>query len=194
MEEQARKFLEYADRHYGEYKLKWKKYVTDSNLDFDEDVFSDTILKVYDYIIQNGIKDDSDEGLANYWFKSFVMNIKREKMYSRNQKRDFNVDASEELDTRDDGTEELMLKLRQQTYSDYAIIYILKEVESNFDSLTFYCFRLYFILPKMTYERLRSITNVKDCKRRVVQAKKWVKENIKKEEIMIKFNEWYDSN
>ena len=84
--EQSSRFLKFANEHYEDYKKKWAKYLYDRQVYFDEDVFSETVLKVYDYINTNGIKDDSDSGLANYWFKAFNINIKREKQYSRNLK------------------------------------------------------------------------------------------------------------
>lgn len=192
MESQARRFLEFASKHYSEFSNRWRKYLTDKDMEFDEDVFSETIIKVYDNIKSKGIKDDSDTGLANYWFKSFQMNTRRERVYSRNSKRDLNVDASEELDTYDNGDEELNQKIMKELFNDYSIVYMLSLIEQNFDSLTFYCFRLYFILPKMTYDKLKTITNVKDVKKRVVSCKNWLKENVKKEDIVMNFNKWYN--
>lgn len=191
-EEQARKFLYFVNSNYEKYKKKWAKYLFDRNIVFDEDVFSDTILKVYDFIMKNGINDDSEEGLANYWFKSFQTNTKREKLYSRNASRDLNVDATAELDLRPNGDRELEKKLMMETYSDFSVIYMLEKVEQNFDMLTFYCFRLYYLLNKMTYSKLKDITKVKDCKKRVVTAKKWLEENITKEELDRAFEKWYN--
>lgn len=189
---QAEKFLEFANTNYEIYKKKWAKYLSQRGLEFDEDVFQDTIIKVYDFITKNGIKDDSDEGLANYWFKSFQMNIKREKQYSRNANRDLNVDAYEVLDMRTNGDEELQLKMLKESYSDFALLYILEKVEKEFDFITFWCFRLYYILNKMTYSKLKAITKVKDCKKRCVEVKKWLAENITEDEIKAAFNKWYE--
>ena len=112
-ETQARKYLNLANDKYLDYLKKWRTHIQDKGYDWDEDVFSDTILKVYDNILKNGIKHDSEEGLSNYWFKSFIVNIKREKQYSRNLYRDMNVDASEELDKEYNGDDELKLKIRR---------------------------------------------------------------------------------
>ena len=43
-EEQAMRFLEVAAKHYEDNKKKWMKYFNDSDFDFDEDVFSDSII------------------------------------------------------------------------------------------------------------------------------------------------------
>lgn len=189
--EQAKRFLKFANEHYEDYKKKWAKYLYDKQVDFDEDVFSDTILKVYDYIEKNGINDTTDSGLANYWFKAFNTNIKREKQYSRNVNRDKNVDATEELDKEINGEDELKLKIRSQVFDDWLIVYILRLVEDNFDSISFHCFRLYYILDKMTYSKLREITKVPDSKKRVVTIKNWLKEKLTKKQLEKEFLKYY---
>lgn len=52
-EEQAQKYLNYVNSHYDDYSKKWKKYLIEKQMTFDEDVYSNTILKVYDYIIKH---------------------------------------------------------------------------------------------------------------------------------------------
>ena len=190
--EQSSRFLKFANDHYEDYKKKWAKYLYDRQVDFDEDVFSETVLKVYDYINTNGIKDDSDSGLANYWFKSFNTNIKREKQYSRNVNRDKNIDATEELSKEMNGEDELKMKIRRHVYEDWSIFYILRLVEDNFDSISFHCFRLYYILDKMTYSKLREITKVPDSKKRVVTIKNWLKDNLTKQQMEKEFSKYYD--
>ena len=192
--EQAAIFLQFANEHYDDYKKKWRKYLIDRQIDFDEDVFSETVLKVYDYINTNGIKDDSDSGLANYWFKAFNINIKREKQYSRNINRDRNIDATEELSKEINGEYELQLKIRRHVFEDWSIVYILRLVEDNFDSISFHCFRLYYILDKMTYSKLREITKVPDSKKRVVTIKNWLKDNLTKQKMEKEFSKYYDTS
>ena len=192
--EQSSRFLKFANEHYEDYKKKWAKYLYDRQVDFDEDVFSETVLKVYDYINTNGIKDDSDSGLANYWFKSFNTNIKREKQYSRNVNRDKNIDATEELSKEMNGEDELQLKIRRHVFEDWSIVYILRLVEDNFDQISFHCFRLYYILDKMTYSKLREITKVPDSKKRVVTIKNWLKDNLTKQQMEKEFSKYYDSD
>ena len=190
--EQSSRFLKFANEHYEDYKKKWAKYLYDRQVYFDEDVFSETVLKVYDYINTNGIKDDSDSGLANYWFRSFNTNIKREKQYSRNVNRDKNIDATEELSKEMNGEDELKLKIRRHVFEDWSIVYILRLVEDNFDSISFHCFRLYYILDKMTYSKLREITKVPDSKKRVVTIKNWLKDNLTKQQMEKEFSKYYD--
>lgn len=190
--EQASRFLKFVNDNYNNLKKKWAKYLIDKQIDFDEDVYSETILKVYDYISANGIKDDSESGFANYFFRAFNINIKREKQYSRNLNRDKNIDATEELDKEFNGDDELKLKIRRQVFDDWSIVYILRLVENNFDSISFHCFRLYYVLDKMTYQRLREITKVPDSKKRVVTIKNWLKDNLTKKDLEKEFSNYYD--
>lgn len=193
-ETQARKYLNLANDKYLDYLKKWRTHIQDKGYDWDEDVFSDTIIKVYDNILKNGIKDDSEEGLSNYWFKSFIVNIKREKQYSRNLYRDMNVDASEELDKEYNGDDELKLKIKRHIYDDWLSVRLLQIVEQNFTSREFRCFRLYYIVPKMTYEKLRDLTKIKDCKKIVNTIKKWLIENTDKHQLDKEFSKWYDND
>lgn len=193
-QETARKYLELINSKLLLLKAKWMKYTNEKQIEWDDDVYSDTILKVYEKILQDGITDESESGMLNYLFKAFMMNIKRDKQYSRNAYRDNNIDASDELDKQFNGEDELELKIRRNVYDDWAVVYLLQLVEKKFDSLSFYCFRLYYIIPKMTYEKLREITKVKDCKKRVVTIKKWLKENVTKQELEGKFIKYYDND
>lgn len=190
--EQASIFLKFANYNYEDFKKKWRKYLYDKQIDFDEDVYSETILKVYDYINKNGINDTTESGMANYWFRAFNTNIKREKQYSRNINRDCNIDAYEALDKETNGDDELKLKIRRQVFDDWSVVRILRLVEDNFDSISFHCFRLYYVLDKMTYSRLREITKVKDAKKRVVEIKNWLKDNLTKKQLEKEFSKYYD--
>lgn len=190
--EQAANFLQFANDNYNDFKKKWRKYLIDRQIEFDDDVFSDTILKVYDYIKKHGINDTTDSGMANYWFRSFNTNIKREKQYSRNINRDCNINAYESLDKETNGDYELQLKIRRQVFDDWSIVYILRLVENNFDQISFHCFRLYYILDKMTYSKLREITKVPDSKKRVVTIKNWLKDNLTKQQMEKEFSKYYD--
>ena len=91
-----RKFLNYINDNYTKLKHKYARYCKENNIQWDEDTFSDTILKCYDAIKKKGGLDDcTDQGIENYFFKSFKMNIMREKQYARNMKRDLNVEADD---------------------------------------------------------------------------------------------------
>lgn len=170
------------------FELSCKKEMTA----FDEDVFQTTILNCYNAILKNGMTDLTRQGMKNYLFKSFKMNIKREALYMRNAKRDDNVDDNgmrEILDRRDD-TDSTTEKIDAQLFNDWAVIRLLEILEDEFDTITFNCFRLKWLVPGMTYTKLKEITKVKDCKKRCIDVMKWCRENLD----MDVFRQYYERN
>lgn len=160
MEKRAKEFLELSGRLYTTNKEKWKKMVDG----FDEDVYNDTIIKVYESILKGA---DTQGDLVGYWFKSFKNNLNRNKDYSHKKKRD-DADVIELL--KDKEYEENNVNLYYSTISD-----ILLKVKHKFDRKTFEVFRMY-LLCDMSYEQLNSITGLCDCKERISRVKKWINE------------------
>lgn len=160
MEKRAKEFLELSGRLYTTNKEKWKKMVDG----FDEDIYNNTILKVYDSILKGA---DTQGDLNGYWFKSFKNNLNRNKDYSHKKKRD-DTDVIELL--KDKEYEENNVNLYYSTISD-----ILLKVKHKFDRKTFEVFRMH-LLCDMSYEQLNSITGLCDCKERISKVKKWINE------------------
>lgn len=50
----------FVNKNYEQLHNKWRTYCCKTHLDWDEDVFSDTIVKVYDNILKKGLNDESD--------------------------------------------------------------------------------------------------------------------------------------
>ena len=190
----ADKWMEVISLRYNEIKEGFTMECRKTMTEFDEDIFHSTIVSCYNTIKLKGLTDLTEQGMKNYLFKSFKMNTKREALYMRNAKRDTNITSSDamsiyekqELD--EETTEE---KIRKQLLNDYSVVYILSRVEENFDTISFYCFRLKWLIPKMTYQKLREITKVKDCKKRCIDIMKWLKENVNKRDIMTEFEKKY---
>lgn len=187
----ADRWLNYINSIYVEYKNKFELYCNSVKKKFEEDVYSETIINCYDSICRNGLKDLSEQGMKNYLFQSFKMNVVRNTTYARQTKRTYNVDISEAHEEFLLKNEPLCLKIKKQMLNDFTVTYILFQVENNFDIISFFCFRLKHLIPKMTYQRLRDITNINDCKRRVVTINRWVRENIKKDEVYKEFIKQY---
>ena len=189
----ADKWLNVVSDNYEYIKQGFIMECRKSLTEFDEDIFHSTIINCYNTIKMKGLTDLSEQGMKNYLFSSFKMNLKREALYMRNAKRDFNISGSDAMSIYekqglyDETTEE---KIRKQLLNDYSVVYILNRVEENFDTISFYCFRLKWLIPKMTYKKLSEIT-VKDCKKRCVDIVKWLKENINKEDILTEFEKKY---
>lgn len=190
----ADKWMEVISVKYKEIKEGFIMECRKTMTDFDEDIFHSTILNCYNTIKLKGLTDLTEQGMKNYLFRSFKMNTKREALYMRNTRRDNNISGVDAMSVyernglEDETTEE---KVRKQLLDDYSVVYILNMVENNFDIISFYCFRLKWLIPKMTYQRLREITKVKDCKKRCIDIMKWLKENVNKEDILTEFEKEY---
>lgn len=189
---QAKKFLNWINRNYEEQKSKLKAFCADKNYEWDEDIFCDTYLKIYDKILKDKLKDDSDAGFDGYFFMSFKINTIRSKQYASVTKRDGNVinlnGAYEEYSNNNKLTERE--KLLSDLFKDYATLYLLKKAEDNFDGEHFYLFRLK-TFDNMTYRELAERTGIKGVRQKVVNVKNWLKGNVSKEEIKKSFEEDY---
>ena len=186
----ADKWMEVISVRYNELKEGFTMECRKTMTDFDEDIFHSTILNCYNTIKMKGLTDLTEQGMKNYLFRAFKMNTKREALYMRNAKRDSNISDSDAMSIYErnglyeETTED---KIRKQLLNDYSVVYILNRVEENFDTISFYCFRLKFLIPNMTYQKLREITKVKDCKKRCIDIMKWLKEIIYRVDIMLVF-------
>lgn len=185
----ADKWIQYIGTIYEEYRMKYFKMANDLNYNVNEDMLNDTILACYTSIARNNLSDTSPQGMRNYLFRAFKINLNAISNYD---KRKDNVDdlssLSEQYEAMGEAT---YTKIKKQLFEDFSVIYILEQVENNFDSLTFNVFRLKTMIDKCTYQKLREITKVKDCKKRVVNVMKWVRNNITKKEILTNFNKTY---
>ena len=190
----ADKWMQVISLKYNEIKEGFRMECRKTMTEFDEDIFHSTILNCYNTIKLKGLSDLTMQGMKNYLFRSFKMNTKREALYMRNARRDFNISGSDAMSIYErnglyeETTEE---KIRKQLLNDYSVVYILNLVEENFDTISFYCFRLKWLIPKMTYQKLREITKVKDCKKRCVDIVKWLKLNVNRGDILTDFEKKY---
>lgn len=183
-------FINHIGKHYNELQCKYKEFCRLNNLDWDYDIFSETILKCYEIIGRKGLANKTPYGIESYFFMSFRNNIKRERQYARNTKRDLNIDS----DSIDSLYEEYYnahhsssaKKVYTDLFKDYATLYIMLAVEKNFDQECFYLFRLK-TLGNMTYKQIKEKTNIKAIRKKVLEVSTWVKQNITKEMIRNSF-------
>lgn len=191
--EQATKYLNWINENYNKQKNKLIAFCNDKNYQWDEDIFCDTYLKIYDKILKDGIKDDSDKGFDAYTFMSFKINTMREKQYAAVAKRDNNIiNVGEKYeDYVNQNKFSVKEKLLSDLFKDYAAIYLFKKVEQNFDGEHFYLFRLKTFDKNMTYQRLAEKTGIKGVRQKVVNVRNWLKANVSKEEIKKAFEEEY---
>lgn len=184
----ADKWLQYIGTIYDEYRKKYFKMANALNYNVNEDMLNDTIIACYTSIARNNLSDTSEQGMRNYLFRAFKVNLNAVSNYDK--RRDFVDDLSALAEQYENQGEATYQKIKKQLIEDYSVIYILEQVENNFDSISFHCFRLKTMIP-CTYQRLREITKVRDCKKRVVNVMKWIRLNITKKEILTNFNKTY---
>lgn len=189
--EVADKWLSVISTVYDEYRKKYLKLANDLKYTVDEDIINNTILACYDSISRNGLKDTSLQGCKNYLFRAFKCNLNAVSNY--NKRKDTTDDLNGLVEQYESQGEATYVKTKKQLFDDYSLIYILNKVEENFDNISFHCFRLKTMIEKCTYQKLRDITKVKDCKKRVVKINKWLRENMTKQEIYEAFIQDYPS-
>lgn len=190
-----RLFINHIDKNYVILKNKYFKFCQEKQYDWDEDIFSDTILKCYDCIKKKGgLTDKTEQGIENYFFRAFKNNIMNERRYCRNKKRDLNINS----DTINDVYEEFynktqspaIQKIMSDLYMDFATLYIMYRVEEEFDAEHFYLFRIK-TLSNLTFKQLAEQTKIKASRRKVIDVMHWVKANITKDEIKKVFYDIY---
>lgn len=188
---QAKNYLNWINNNYDRLKSKLISFCNDKKYQWDEDIFCDTYLKVYEKILKSGIKDDSDKGFDSYTFISFKINTIRNKQYAAVAKRDnniINLSSANEAYQNSKLTQEE--KLKSDLYKDFATLYLLKQVEDNFDAEHFYLFRMK-TFTNMTYAKLAEKTGIKGVRQKVVNVKNFLKNNVKPEDIRKEFDDIY---
>lgn len=187
-------FLHYIANHYNELKQRFQAFCQNKHFDWDEDIFSDTILKCSEVIGKKGLEDKSDVGIENYFFKAFKTNIQREKQYSRNSKRDMNVGDVGVLyenwfnANNISSTEKLLKDLK----TDYSALYLLHRIDEQYGSELCHLFTLKYYCS-YTYKQLQNkFPNIPKLRDTLLNMKKWLMANVSKEEIQHSFEKKYD--
>ena len=192
-EEQKDAFLQWVGKHLEEQRDKLKKFCSNKHLSFDDDILSDTILKIAERIIKHGIDDPTDSGFEKYLFKSFKINVLREAQYSRNARRDSNVTEVGELweaycnanmMTAED-------KLVNDLRKDFAAIYILSRIEDEFGSSMARLFTEKYYLSNTYKDLQRSFPERRKLRDSLLNMKRWAIENISKDDVDKAFAEEY---
>ena len=163
---------------------------------FDEDTFHESILRCHKAINKKGyLQDKSAYGITSYLIRSYFNLVNEEKRSARNKKRDMNYDSDNITNLYEDWYNDHNLDAREKIvgdlYSDFATLYIMMLVEQQFDSEHFYLFKLKELLPNMTYKKLAEKTKMRGVRQKVVEVKRWLKDNVTKENIRKEFYSIY---
>lgn len=190
-------FLNYINDNYIRLKRKYHKYCLENSFIWDEDVYSETILKCYDAIVKNGrLKDSTPQGIENYFFKAIRNNIMNEGRYCRTKCRDKNINSDNIEPVYEayynSSNISAKQKLINDLFIDFSTLYIMMEVEKHFDQEHFYLYRVKTLSKGMTFKKLQEMTNIKSSRKKVIEVQRYVKENIKKEDIKKAFHKLYE--
>lgn len=191
----ADKYLAWVAKKYSYLFYKYFNFCKDKHYEFNEDIFCDTYLKVYESISKRGLKDETEQGFENYMFKAFKNNILIEKVYCRNKNRDKNVNSDNINDLYENWYNNNNItsreKLIKDLFKDFSVLYIMTAVEENFDAEHFYLYRIKTLVPNMTYSKLQETTKIDQSRKKTIEVSRWVKDNITKEEITKAFYKIY---
>lgn len=177
-------YLNWVADNYDNLKLTYQKFCSHQRFKYDDDIFSDTILKVAEQIDKQPLKDSTPNGYLNYTFLSFKNNLKREKQYSRVKNR---IEMTGITDAYEDyfnnANDSSTVKVLKDLKEDFSILYIIKKAEQVFPSEYIYCFKLKF-LYKLTYKQLQEkCPAIRNTRQKVIDVLHWLKENLSKEEL-----------
>lgn len=89
MEKAANDFLKKAGENYNNNRNKWKKIIVNKGYEFSEDIYNDSIIKVYDAIIKKEVENDD---YMSYWFTTFIHSTIREHQYKCNNIAKIDID------------------------------------------------------------------------------------------------------
>lgn len=189
------KFINYISEHYDELQCKYRTFCGLNNYHWDWDIFQDTIIKCYDAITKKGrLLDTTPQGMENYFFIAFKLNVKREGQYARVAKRDLNITSDNINGIYEEWFNAHNTSSSKKVYSDlwkdFSTLYIMSVVEENFPPEDFYLFRLK-TLCCYTYKQLQATTKEKRVRQRIVDIKNWLKTNLKKEDMKEVFHQLY---
>lgn len=155
-------FLTYSGQYYDTNKKKWAARLKKLGYQFSEDIYNDTILKVYDYLS----KIEKDMDIEAFWYQAFLTNTKREAKYYYHN-RDDSIDVLKYLDEFPTDDKPLLLEDIQD---------VLQSMEDN---KNFHLFFIYY-MTDTTYAELEELTGVKDIRYKIKSIGKKIRECIKR--------------
>ena len=192
MENDATIFLNYVNNNYDKVGGTLKLLSAQRKMKYSEDAFHESILRCHKAIEKKGfLKDKSPYGITSYLIRSYFNLINEEKRSAKVKKRDQNYNSDNIGGLYEDYYNSNFTDARQKVVSDlfkdFSVLYIMMVVEENFDNESFYLFKLKELCKDMTYKKLSEKTGLKAVRQKVVTVKKWVQQNISKEDIRKEF-------
>lgn len=183
----SEKFMRHVASHYYDIKDKLTMLSGRNGYAFSQDAMQEAILRCHTAITKKGyMNDTSAYGIESYLIRAYVNYIREEKRACVNSKRDLNFNSDNIHDTYDawynQNNTDAATKIQSDLKKDFSVLYLMTRVEDEFDQEHFYLFRLK-MLCDITYKQLADITKMKGVRQKVCEVKKWLQDNVTKEEI-----------
>ena len=190
------KFMKYIGDNYDDVVKKMKILCSQRKQVFDQDIFHSCLLRCHKAIEKKGyLNDTSAYGIESYMLRSYFNLVLELKRSAHNAKRDWNYDSDNIGELHERWTNENQtsanVKIANDLFKDFSILYMMMIVEQQFDNEHFYLFRVKELTPGMTYKKLSEETGMKGVRAKVVEVKNYLKENVSKEDIKDAFNKVY---
>ena len=190
-------FYRWLENNYDAQLLKLKKYCSNKHLTWMDDIFSETIWLVSDNIIKKGgLTDMSDKGIDNFFFISFINNLSRHYSYSYHKKRDQNITDDnglfywwEEEKNKQITTEQ---KIKNDLQEDFSAMRILEIVEKKFGNELAHIFAQKYLHGNTYSQVIKKNPQVKDLKKRLLEAKKYIQDNLSRKKLREEFQDFLD--
>ena len=168
MEKRAKEFLDISAKYYNEFKAKWTSLLQHVGLCFDDDIYNDTIIRIYDKLMNEEDLEKTEDEIIAYWCKSFINNIKRDKKYSRNKKVE-DIDVIELLKDR-------VCEVEVQHLYYPTIRYLLEVIKKEFNDEYFQLFKFYY-LTKFSIDDISEVVDY-NVKQRIMKMKNYLRDNV----------------
>lgn len=183
----AELFLKEISTELDVYEKKWRQYFITIGFKFDYDLLMDTIVKCYDTISRYGLKEGKQESW-NYLFKAFKMNTMRESQYARVKYREEVEDINILYETYLSGEKSTEYKIVSDLLREFEWNYCLEMAEKYCED--FYAFKLKYVLG-WEDDKIKKKLRDNEWKKKVKKVVKWLKDNIKKSDVLEKFSYEY---
>lgn len=177
-EEYARRFLNWATEWRSEIQHSIKKNVTWEDDEFFNDIYTDGLIRIYNYIVQKNKEIQSWKMFTFTALKWSYIQRQNKLRAERNNKVD--VSALADVEAESDWQEREDYLNRVENYLNW----LFEQVNDNFDSATADTFIIYYRLKaeksqSVSYRKLATICGVseQEISRRIQAVKKWIKDN-----------------
>lgn len=187
----AEVFDNFISKNFNDIRKKYKQFCFLNGYTFNDDVLADTYANVKEMLIKKGLKDESEKGIEDYFFKAFKKNTFLAYYNLTKSKITYTDNIIEECKYMCDDNN-ITERVEKEQYDEFVRNYLLNKIQSVFDSLSCRVWRLKRFVTinqkQLTYEQVRKMTHILDAKKRVIAIDKWIKSNISLREIDEEFN------